>query len=131
MTSRERGGVVSGEMAGFAGRATAGFGSIGSGRSSGTTLGGSISSTGGRPRVRIQDAKGTLVGFRFPEHLRNATEPALTFHYLSGNLQRGGRVAGFIMQEGTIEIDVCNQFHLIQPDAAGEDGGIVVVPSVR
>ncbi len=82
----------------------------------------------GRPRIRVRDAKGTLVGFRSPDTLEHVRETGLTLFFLSSNLQTGGGVTGFTMQEGTIEIDACSRFHLVQPGATTVDKGIVVVP---
>ena len=73
----------------------------------------SSDSGAGPETVEYPDIGGTLVGFRFPEHLRGVCAPGYHFYFLSQNRQYGGEVVDFLLQDGVAEVDACARYLLV------------------
>lgn len=64
---------------------------------------------------RFEDVYGTLIGFRKPTSMQGIGPTGYEFAFLSEDRRSGGAVAGFLLHEGSIEVDVCRQVTVVFP----------------
>ncbi len=69
-----------------------------------------------QPVFELEDARGTIVGFRCPPFVEGINVPGYHFHFLSDDRTAGGHVLEFTLDEGECEVDVCNRYLLILPE---------------
>ncbi len=80
--------------------------------------------TKNQPVFSFEDISGTLVGFRSPVYVKGINVPGYHLHFISEDFTSGGHVLEFTLEEGTIEIDICNRFLMILPEGEGSFGRI-------
>lgn len=68
-----------------------------------------------QPVSNLEDASGTMIGFRIPAYAGGVSDAGYHFHFLSRGLTTGGPVVDFVLQEGAIEIDICDRLQVILP----------------
>ena len=61
----------------------------------------------------LQRVSGTVFGFRQPQNDPARGGTGLTLHFLSGDLLTGGRVADFGLIDGSLALDLCPRYLLI------------------
>lgn len=71
--------------------------------------------TKNQPVFYLENVSGTMVGFRSPVYVKGVGVPGYHLHFISEDFKTGGHVLGFVLEEGTVEIDVCNRFLLVLP----------------
>jgi acetolactate decarboxylase len=83
-----------------------------------------------QPVFRLEDVRGTLAGFRFPDFARGLNVPGFHLHFLTEDRGAGGHVLDLVLAGGELAIDATASFHLELPtDAAflhadlGQDRG--------
>ena len=64
----------------------------------------------------LTDIAGTIVGFRSPVYVKGITVPGYHLHFISEDRKSGGHVLEFVLEEGLVEIDICNRFLMILPE---------------
>lgn len=69
-----------------------------------------------QPVFNLDDIRGTLVGFRSPVFVKGIGVPGYHIHFISDTLDAGGHVLGFTLEQGVVEIDICNRFLMILPE---------------
>lgn len=60
----------------------------------------------------LNDVKGTLVGFKFPEFIEGINVPGYHLHFISDDRQHGGHVFACGLKEGTAQLQALEDFHL-------------------
>jgi len=70
----------------------------------------------------LASARGTLVGFRFPDATAGVEVPGYHLHFLSDDRTQGGHVTGAVLVAGTLSVDHCEDLHVELP--AGVDLGV-------
>lgn len=70
---------------------------------------------------KLNDVKGTLVGFRFPAYTGEVGVNGFHFHFLSLDRQRGGQVLELILTEARVECDISRELHALLPDSTAFD----------
>jgi Alpha-acetolactate decarboxylase len=89
------------------------------------TLKEKVSATSSTTRfvLPFEQWRGTVVGFRYPDHSTGQTIPGLHLHGLGANLLSGGHVRNITVKEVTAELWV-DELHITGsedvPDAAGQ-----------
>jgi len=73
-----------------------------------------------QPIVNLENITGTLVGFRIPDYVKGIGVPGYHLHFISDDLKSGGHVLEFVLAKGIAEIDICNRFLLILPEAESD-----------
>ncbi len=63
-------------------------------------------------QIEYQDIPGTIVGFRFPKYTKEISPEGFIFFFIADNKKNGGDVVDFLLQTGTIEIDLCNKLNI-------------------
>jgi len=63
-------------------------------------------------QIEYQDIAGTIVGFRFPKYTKEISPEGFIFFFIADNKKNGGDVVDFLLQTGTIEIDLCNKLNI-------------------
>jgi len=63
-------------------------------------------------QIEYQDISGTIVGFRFPKYTKEISPEGFIFFFIADNKKNGGDVVDFLLQTGTIEIDLCNKLNI-------------------
>jgi len=72
-----------------------------------------------QPVFRLEDVRGTLAGFRFPDFARGLNVPGFHLHFLTEDRTAGGHVLDLVLAGGELAIDASARFHLELPiDAA-------------
>jgi acetolactate decarboxylase len=67
-------------------------------------------------RFALDDAEGTLVGFRFPAALEGVEMPGFHLHFIAADRSRGGHVLDLAIAEGAqARLDVSSAVHLEVP----------------
>lgn len=69
-----------------------------------------------QPVFNLKSLSGTIVGFRSPSFVKGVNVPGFHLHFISDDLKSGGHVLEFTLEEGVMEIDVCNRLLLILPE---------------
>jgi acetolactate decarboxylase len=72
----------------------------------------------------IPSARGTLVGFRFPDRVAGVEVPGYHLHFLSDDRTCGGHVLGLTLIAGRVSVDGGNELHVELPAGVslGEPG---------
>jgi acetolactate decarboxylase len=68
-----------------------------------------------QPVFDLDDVRGTLVGFRFPDFTRGLNVPGFHLHFLTEDRRRGGHVLDLELARGALAIDSTAGFHLELP----------------
>lgn len=63
----------------------------------------------------VNNSKGTLVGYWFPEYLLSLTVPAFHFHFIADNHQLSGHVLALKTTEATVAINKISQIEMAFP----------------
>jgi acetolactate decarboxylase len=63
-------------------------------------------------QIEYQDISGTIVGFRFPKYTKEISPEGFIFFFIADNKKNGGDVVDFLLQTGTVEIDLCNKLNI-------------------
>jgi acetolactate decarboxylase len=72
-----------------------------------------------QPVFHLEDVRGTLAGFRFPDFARGLNVPGFHLHFLTEDRRAGGHVLDLVLARGELAIDASARFHLELPtDAA-------------
>ena len=58
-----------------------------------------------QPTFDLHDARGSLVGFRFPDHTRGLNVPGYHFHFITDDRTAGGHVLGCRLTRGELRVD--------------------------
>ncbi len=67
----------------------------------------------------VAAARGTLVGFRFPDATAGVEVPGYHLHFLSDDRTQGGHVTGGVLVRGTLAVDHCDDLHVELPAGVG------------
>lgn len=59
----------------------------------------------GRPTFELRDVRGSLVGFRFPDHTGGLNVPGYHFHFVTDDRRAGGHVLACRMTRGELRVD--------------------------
>ena len=62
-----------------------------------------------RPLIAHKDIGGTVLGYRIPKDHAFFSAPGYRLFFVSDNLEFGGEVVDFTLQQGVAEIDTCEQ----------------------
>lgn len=68
-----------------------------------------------QPVFHLNDVRGTLVGFRFPDYTRGLNVPGFHLHFLTEDRRAGGHVLDLELRQGDLTIDATARFHLELP----------------
>lgn len=68
-----------------------------------------------QPVFHLEDVRGTLAGFRFPDFTRGLNVPGFHLHFLTEDRRRGGHVLDMELASGALAIDATAGFHLELP----------------
>ncbi len=63
----------------------------------------------------LENVRGTLAGFRFPDYARGLNVPGFHLHFLTEDRRAGGHVLDLHLTQGTLAIDTTARFHLELP----------------
>ena len=66
----------------------------------------------------FQHINGTIVGFRFPDYLKEVNVPGYHFHFIDRNRKCGGHLLNCTIMSGNIQIDKKDKLLLILPEDA-------------
>jgi len=69
-----------------------------------------------QPVFDLSRLSGTIVGFRSPPYVKGIGVPGYHLHFISDDGTSGGHILQFTLEEGIVEIDVCNRFVMILPE---------------
>lgn len=69
----------------------------------------------------FKDAKGDLVGFRFPEFTGEVSVHGYHFHFISEDRKFGGHVLDVNTRHGHVECDISRELNALLPDSAAFD----------
>ena len=58
-----------------------------------------------QPTFDLHDTRGSLVGFRFPDHARGLNVPGYHFHFITDDRTAGGHVLGCRLTRGELRVD--------------------------
>ena len=64
---------------------------------------------------KLEDIKGTIVGFRSPPFVKGVNVPGYHCHFISDDRMRAGHILDCEIISGVGELDLCNEFLLILP----------------
>lgn len=76
--------------------------------------------TENQPVFERSDVDGTIVGFRSPAYVKGIGVPGYHLHFISNDRRFGGHLLEFEIDEGDIELDICNRFLMILPEGQSE-----------
>ena len=63
--------------------------------------------------LHLSNVQGTLVGFYFPDYMKEINVEKYHFHFLTKNKEFGGHVLDFNMNNGTVYISKIDEVHII------------------
>ena len=63
----------------------------------------------------VPSARGTLLGFRFPDATAGVEVPGYHLHFLSDDRTTGGHVLSLVLRHGTVSVDDCDDLHVALP----------------
>jgi acetolactate decarboxylase len=63
----------------------------------------------------VPNARGTLLGFRFPDATAGVEVPGYHMHFLSDDRTTGGHVLSLVVRHGTVAVDDCDDLHVALP----------------
>ena len=64
-----------------------------------------------------ENAEGTIVGLYCPDYMGGLNNAGWHFHYISGDLTRGGHVLKVSVEKATALIDATDGFEMVLPEA--------------
>lgn len=67
---------------------------------------------------KLENVRGTLVGFRCPSWVKGINVPGYHFHFISDDRQHGGHVLDCTLAEGEAGIDTLENFRMLLPQDA-------------
>ena len=70
-----------------------------------------------QPVYEYTNVAGTVIGFRCPAFVKGINVPSYHLHFISNDRKTGGHVLDFTIDSAELELDSCNRFNLILPDA--------------
>jgi acetolactate decarboxylase len=68
-----------------------------------------------QPVFHLENVRGTLAGFRFPDFARGLNVPGFHLHFLTADRTAGGHVLDLVLSCGELAIDATARFHLELP----------------
>jgi acetolactate decarboxylase len=68
-----------------------------------------------QPTFDLNDVRGTLVGFWFPESMRHLNVPGYHFHFITDDATAGGHVLDLTLREGVAEVQELTAVHVELP----------------
>jgi len=71
---------------------------------------------GKRPVMAHEDITGTVLGYRTPAYVQGLALPGYRLFFVSENLEFGGEIVDFTLQQGVVEIDTCDRLHVLLED---------------
>jgi len=82
-----------------------------------------------QPTFDLHDARGSLVGFRFPDHARGLNVPGYHFHFINDDRTAGGHVLECrltrgelrVAREADLRLELPPEVALPVPGSASED----------
>jgi acetolactate decarboxylase len=63
----------------------------------------------------VPSARGTLLGFRFPDATAGVEVPGYHLHFISDDRTTGGHVLSLNLRHGTVAVDYCEDLHVALP----------------
>ena len=63
----------------------------------------------------VPQARGTLLGFRFPDATAGLEVPGYHLHFLSDDRRTGGHVLSLALRNGRVAVDHCDDLHVALP----------------
>ena len=72
--------------------------------------------TSNQPEFDMNNAFGTIVGFRCPPYVNGINVPGYHLHFISRDRTQGGHVLSFELTNGRCDVDIIDQFFLRLPD---------------
>lgn len=63
----------------------------------------------------FENVSGTLVGFRTPEYVKGVNVPGYHLHFIDKDLNSGGHVLDFELEDGNVSLDITNAFFMELP----------------
>ena len=63
----------------------------------------------------VPQARGTLLGFRFPDTTAGVEVPGYHLHFLSDDRTTGGHVMSLVVRRGSVAVDHCDDLHVALP----------------
>jgi acetolactate decarboxylase len=67
----------------------------------------------------LEEANGTLVGFRFPDRTAGVEVPGYHLHFIAQDRTTGGHVVDLSIDHAVIEVDASSQLHVELPEGVG------------
>lgn len=67
----------------------------------------------------VPTARGSLVGFRFPDASAGLEVPGFHLHFLAADRSTGGHVLDLVLDAGRIQVDVADELHVELPPDVG------------
>jgi acetolactate decarboxylase len=71
--------------------------------------------------ISLENIRGILVGFRFPEYTGEVSVPGYHFHFVSEDKTIGGHVLNCTTRGATVECDISRELHAQVPDTHSFD----------
>ena len=68
------------------------------------------------PNFSMENFKGTIIAFRFPQYFSNLNCPGYHIHFISENCQFGGHILDLKLKNYQLFISESNEFKLLLPD---------------
>lgn len=72
--------------------------------------------TSNQPEFYMNNAFGTIVGFRCPPYVKGINVAGYHLHFINSDRTRGGHILNFEISSGKCEVDILNQFFLRLPE---------------
>jgi len=67
----------------------------------------------------LEEATGTLVGFRFPDRTAGVEVPGYHLHFIAADRSTGGHVVDLFVEHAVVEVDASSQLHVELPEGVG------------
>lgn len=74
-----------------------------------------------QPIFEFHNIRGTIVGFWFPQYMKELNVPAYHFHFITKDLKAGGHLLDCQIKNVKIEIDYANEFYMVLLKEEGEE----------
>lgn len=63
----------------------------------------------------MQNVKGAVIGFYCPPYVQGLNVPGYHLHFVTEALKQGGHLLECSLQEGTVQMDIVPEFHMVLP----------------
>lgn len=75
---------------------------------------------------QVEQATGTVIGFRFPDATAGIEVPGHHLHFLSDDRTLGGHIISIALERGEVSVDPCHELHVELPPgmALGQPGTV-------